>query len=418
MFILFLLLSVNIHDIYVAELSGVISPASSSYLLRAIQSSEEHDASCLIIKIDTPGGLDESMREITKRMLNAEIPVVVYVAPKGARAASAGVFILYASHIAAMAPGTNVGAAHPVGMGGEKMDSVMVEKVTNDAVAYLKALAKERRRNEQWAEEAVRNSASIDAETALKLDVCEIIADDVDDLITQLQGRTVVVDTREITLKIESQPVHVIAMTLREQLLLILTNPNIAYILLLLGIYGLFFELQNPGMIFPGIVGGICLILGFYSLHLLPVNYAGVALIILSAILFILEIYVTSQGLLTIGGIISLVMGSLILFESDVPFFRVSWEVIMIAVMIIAAFFIFLVALGIHAQFKKQKTGKEGIVGEVGRAKTDITKDGGSVFVHGEYWDAISEKKIKKGSTIKVISVKEMVLNVEETEST
>jgi membrane-bound serine protease (ClpP class) len=377
MFILFLLLSVNIHDIYVAELSGVISPASSSYLLRAIQSSEEHDASCLIIKIDTPGGLDESMREITKRMLNAEIPVVVYVAPKGARAASAGVFILYASHIAAMAPGTNVGAAHPVGMGGEKMDSVMVEKVTNDAVAYLKALAKERRRNEQWAEEAVRNSASIDAETALKLDVCEIIADDVDDLITQLQGRTVVVDTREITLKIESQPVHVIAMTLREQLLLILTNPNIAYILLLLGIYGLFFELQNPGMIFPGIVGGICLILGFYSLHLLPVNYAGVALIILSAILFILEIYVTSQGLLTIGGIISLVMGSLILFESDVPFFRVSWEVIMIAVMIIAAFFIFLVALGIHAQFKKQKTGKEGIVGEVGRAKTDITKYGG-----------------------------------------
>jgi membrane-bound serine protease (ClpP class) len=418
MFVLFLFFLVNIHDIYVAELSGVISPASSSYLLRTIQTSEEHDASCLIIKIDTPGGLDESMREITRRLLNAEIPIIVYVAPKGARAASAGVFLLYASHIAAMAPGTNVGAAHPVGMGGEKMDSVMVEKVTNDAVAYLKALAKERGRNEKWAEEAVRGSASIDAETALKLDVCDIIADDVDDLITQLNGRTVQVDTHEITLEIGSQPVQNITMTLREQLLLILTNPNIAYILLLLGIYGLFFELQNPGMIFPGVVGGICLILGFYSLHLLPVNYAGVALIILSAILFILEIYVTSQGLLTIGGIISLVMGSLILFESDIPFFRVSWEVIMIVVIIIAAFFIFLLALGVHAQFKKQTTGKEGIVGEIGRAKTDITKDGGSVFVHGEYWNAISEKKIKKNSTVKVVSVKEMVLNVEETEST
>ncbi|KPJ74246.1 serine protease [candidate division TA06 bacterium DG_78] len=418
MFILFLIFLWNIHDIYVAELSGVISPASSSYLLRAIQTSEEHDASCLIIKLDTPGGLDESMREITKRMLNAKIPIIVYVAPKGARAASAGFLIIYASHIAAMAPGTNVGAAHPVGMGGEKMDSVMVEKVTNDAVAYLQALAKERGRNERWAEKAVRESASIDAETALKLDVCEIIADDVYELITKLHGRTVQVDTREITLETESQSVKDITMTIREQLLLILTNPNIAYILLLLGIYGLFFELQNPGMIFPGVVGGICLILGFYSLHLLPVNYAGVALIILSAILFILEIYVTSQGLLTIGGIISLVMGSLILFESDVPFFRVSWEVIMIVVIIIAAFFTFLVALGIHAQFKRQTTGKEGIVGEIGHAKTDITKDSGSVFVHGEYWNAVSDKKIKKGSKVKVIGVKEMILNVEETEST
>jgi membrane-bound serine protease (ClpP class) len=418
MFILFLMFLWNTHDIHVAELSGVISPASSSYLLRAIQTSEEHDASCLIIKLDTPGGLDESMREITKRMLNAEIPIVIYVAPKGARAASAGVFIMYASHIAAMAPGTNVGAAHPVGMGGEKMDSVMVEKVTNDAVAYLKALAKERGRNERWAEEAVRGSASVDAETALKLGVCEIIADDVHDLITKLHGRTVRVDTREITLVTESQPVKDITMTLREQLLLILTNPNIAYILLLLGIYGLFFELQNPGMIFPGVVGGICLILGFYSLHLLPVNYAGVALIILSAILFILEIYVTSQGLLTIGGIISMVMGSLILFESDVPFFRISWEVIMIVVIIIASFFIFLLALGIHAQFKRQTTGKEGIVGEIGSAKTDITKDGGSVFVHGEYWNAVSEKKIRRGSKVKIVGVKEMVLNVEEAAST
>lgn len=417
MLLLILVFLLNVNDIYVAELSGVISPASSSYLLRVIQTSEKNDASCLIIKLDTPGGLDKSMRAITKRILNAEVPIIVYVAPKGARAASAGVFLLYASHISAMAPGTNVGAAHPVGMGGEKMDSVMIGKVTNDAVAYLKALAKERGRNVKWAEKAVRESASIDAETALRLGVCEIIANNVQDLITKLDGRVVQVENREITLKTESKPVKDIAMTLREQLLLILTNPNIAYILLLLGVYGLFFELQNPGMIFPGVVGGICLILGFYSLHLLPVNYAGVALIILSAILFILEIYITSHGFLSIGGIISLVMGSLILFESDVPFFRVSWEVIMIVVIIIASFFIFLVTLGIHAQFKKRATGREGIIGEVGTAKTAIKPDGGSVFVHGEYWNAISDKPIKKDSKVKIVGVKEMVLKVELSEA-
>lgn len=417
MLLLMLVFLLNVNDIYVAELSGVISPASSSYLLRVIQTSEKNDASCLIIKLDTPGGLDKSMRAITKRILNAEVPIIVYVAPKGARAASAGVFLLYASHISAMAPGTNVGAAHPVGMGGEKMDSVMIGKVTNDAVAYLKALAKERGRNVKWAEKAVRESASIDAETALQLGVCEIIANNVQDLITKLDGRVVQVENREITLKTESKPVKDIAMTLREQLLLILTNPNIAYILLLLGVYGLFFELQNPGMIFPGVVGGICLILGFYSLHLLPVNYAGVALIILSAILFILEIYITSHGFLSIGGIISLVMGSLILFESDVPFFRVSWEVIMIVVIIIASFFIFLVTLGIHAQFKKRATGREGIIGEVGTAKTAIKPDGGSVFVHGEYWNAISDKPIKKDSKVKIVGVKEMVLKVELSEA-
>lgn len=403
----------GITDIYVAELDGVISPASSSYLLRSIKIAEDNDAMCLIIKLDTPGGLDLSMREITKRILNAEIPVVVYVAPKGARAASAGVFILYASHIAAMAPGTNVGAAHPVNVGGGQVDSVMAEKVTNDAVAYLTAIAKERRRNVKWAEKAIRESASIDAETALKMNVCEIVAEDEDDLIAQLNGWSVEVRDEKRVLNTESSPVRKVTMNLKESLLLLLTNPNIAYVLLLLGIYGLFFELRNPGMIFPGIVGGICIILGFYALHLLPVNYAGVALILLSAILFILEIYITSGGLLTVGAVISLVLGSLILFESDVPFFRLSWEVIMIAVVIIAAFFIFLLSLGLRAQFKKRQTGKEGIIGEVGVAKTDIKPSGGTVFVHGEYWNAMSDKLIKKGSGVKVIDVKEMVLKVE-----
>lgn len=411
--ILTLCFLIGIGNIYVSEMSGVISPASSSFLVRAIDLAEKNNATCLIVKLDTPGGLDESMREITKRILNAEIPIVVYVGPKGARAASAGVFILYASHVAAMAPGTNVGAAHPVSMGGEKVDSVMLEKVTNDAVAYIKALAKARRRNERWAEKSVRESASVDAETALTLKVCEIIADNENNLIEKLDGWTITLDDREVTLETESKPIKRIVMTLRERLLLILTNPNIAYILLLLGIYGLFFELQNPGMIFPGVVGGICLILGFYALHLLPVNYAGVALIILSAILFILEIYVTSQGLLTIGGIIALVMGSLILFESDVPFLRVSWEVIMIVAIIIGGFFIFLLFMGVRAQFKKKVSGREGLVGEIGVAKTDIKPSGGTVLVHGEYWNAVSDVPIKKNQKVRVIRIEKMVLHVE-----
>jgi len=412
MFILFLLL-LNVNDVLIADLDGVISPASSSYIVRVIDVAEKEHAACVILKLDTPGGLDVSMREITKRIMNADVPVVVYVAPSGARAASAGVFILYASHVAAMAPGTNVGAAHPVSMGGEKMDSVMIGKVTNDAVAYLKALAKERGRNEQWAEQAVRESASVDARTALELGVSDLIAVDEIELIDRVDGRTVKVRGREYTLRTIGCRVREIKMTLRERLLLLLTNPNIAYVLLLLGIYGLFFELQNPGMIFPGVVGGICLILGFYSLHVLPVNYAGLALIILSAILFVLEIYVTSQGLLTIGGIVALVFGSLILFESNVPYLRVSWEVIMLVVIIIAGFVIFLLTLGVRAQFRKQATGSEGMAGKTGTARTDINPDGGTVFVHGEFWNAVSEENITSGEKVRVASVENMTLKVE-----
>jgi membrane-bound serine protease (ClpP class) len=416
MVILFLFL-LSVNDVLIADLDGVISPASSSYLVRVVDIAEKEQAACVILKIDTPGGLDVSMREITKKILNAEVPVVVYVAPSGARAASAGVFILYASHVAAMAPGTNTGAAHPVSMGGEKMDSVMIGKVTNDAVAYLRSLAKERGRNERWAEQAVRESASVDAETALELGVIDLIAADEIELVDRLDGRTIKVRGREHTLQTIAARVREIRMTLRERLLLLLTNPNIAYVLLLLGIYGLFFELQNPGMIFPGVVGGICLILGFYSLHVLPVNYAGLALIILSAILFVLEIYVTSQGLLTIGGIVSLVFGSLILFESEVPYLRVSWEVIMLVVIIVAGFVIFLLTLGVRAQFKRHATGSEGLIGANGTARTDIGPEGGTIFVHGEFWNAVSEKKIVNGKKVRVVKVENMTLKVEDSDS-
>ncbi len=408
------LLLLQSNEVYLGEMSGVISPASSAYILRAISIAEEKNGVCLIIKLDTPGGLDESMREITKRILNAKVPVVIYVAPRGARAASAGVFILYASHIAAMAPGTNIGAAHPVGMGGEKIDTVMASKVTNDAVAYLQSLAKARNRNIEWAEKAVRQSVSIDDETALKIGVCEVIAEDEDDLINRLDGKEVRILDETIKLNTKSAPLKKISMSLREKLLLILTNPNIAYILLLLGIYGLFFELQNPGMIFPGVVGGICLILGFYALHLLPVNYAGLALILLSAIFFILEIYVTSHGLLSVGGVISLIVGSLILFESDLPFLRVSWEVIVVVVIIIIVFVGLLLFLGIKAQFRKPAAGKEGLIGEQGVTRTEVNSEGGTVFVHGELWNAVSDRPIKKGVKIKVIGSQGMILKVEQ----
>jgi len=409
----FFVLLLNSADIYLAELGGVVSPASSAYIVRVIDQAENQHAVCLILKLDTPGGLDESMREITKKIEGARIPVVVYVAPKGARAASAGVFILYASHIAAMAPGTNIGAAHPVGMGGEKMDSVMVKKVTNDAVAYIRALAREHNRNAAWAESAVRESNSLDADSALALGVCDLVAGDENELIVQIEGRTVTVRGDTVTVRTRGAGTRTVAMTLRERLLLILTNPNIAYILLLLGIYGLFFELQNPGMIFPGVVGGISLILGFYALHVLPVNYAGVALLFLSAIIFIIDIYAPSHGILTAGGIISLVFGSVILFDSDVPYLRVSWEVIMTVAIVITAFVVLLLILGIRAQFKKPTTGREGMIGEEGEARTKVNENGGTVFVHGEYWTAVSDQPVDKDHRVKVVEVKGSVLKVE-----
>ncbi|MBN2621232.1 nodulation protein NfeD [candidate division WOR-3 bacterium] len=404
------------QSLYIGELDGVISPASSEYILRVIDQGEENDVDAVIIMLDTPGGLDLSMRTVTKKILNAHIPVIVYVAPHGARAASAGVFILYASHIAAMAPGTNVGAAHPVSVG-EQSDSVMIGKVTNDAVAYLQAIAKERGRNGKWAEQAVRESASIDAETALRTNVCDLIAASIEDLIIALNGRRVMLQGDTITIHASVDDVQRIPMTFKERLLLLLTNPTIAYILLLLGVYGLFFELRSPGMIFPGVIGGICIILGFYALHLLPVNYAGVALIALSALLFFLEIYITSHGLLTIGGIVSLFLGSLILFESRVPFLSISWATIAIVVVIIGAFFFFLVGLGIRAQFKKKASGKEGLIDEIGVARTVINTSGGTVFIHGEYWNARSEGVVKKGSRVKVIAVENMVLHIEDVRS-
>lgn len=394
-----------------ADFSGAIGPASSGYLIRAVDAAERAEAACLVIALDTPGGLDESMREITKRIMNAAVPVVVYVAPQGARAASAGVFILYSAHVAAMAPGTNVGAAHPVGVGGE-MDSIQTAKVTNDAVAYLQSLARSRGRNSEWAELAVRESAALDADSALALGVCDLVAADREDLLDQLEGRRVASGDGTLTIHVADAPLRLVSLTFAERLLLILSNPNIAYILLMIGVYGIFFELRNPGMLFPGIAGALCLILGLYALHVLPVNFAGVGFIVLSAVLFLLEIYVTSYGLLTIGGVAALVIGSVILFESNVPFLRVSWEVIMVVVLLVVLFVLFVLSLGLKAQYRRVVTGQEGLIGMKGQSRTVISNSGGTVMVRGEYWNATSDERIDKGQEVTVIGVVGMTLKV------
>ena len=401
--------------IFIARFKGPIGPVASDYLTGAIDLAER-SGDLLIIELDTPGGDDHSMREIIQAILNAGIPVCVYVSPAGARAASAGAFILLASHIGAMAPGTNAGAAHPVQMFGEKIDSIMLEKVTNDAAAYAISLADKRGRNKKWAEDIVRKSISTPAREAVRIGAVDLLAENLTELLSKLDRWEVKTVKGDKKLKTSNELTQEVPMSVKHRFLLILTNPGIVYFLLLIGIYGIFFELQNPGAIFPGVVGAIAFILFFYSSRLLPINYAGVALIILAAILFILELQITSHGLLTIGGIISFVLGSIMLFESDVPYLRTSLGMIVIATIITGLFFLLIVGLGIKAQFKRPKTGIEGMVGLVGIAKTKIRKTG-TVLVHGELWRAVSDQEIRPGEKIRVLEMLEgMVLKVEKIE--
>jgi membrane-bound serine protease (ClpP class) len=400
----------------VLKVDGVINPVSAEYIVSGIKEATISNAELLIIQLDTPGGLDTSMRMIIKEMMASSVPVVVYVSPGGSRAASAGAFITIAAHIAAMAPGTNIGAAHPVNMGG-KMDREMSKKIENDAAAYIISLAKKRGRNETWAEKAVRKSVSISEDEAMKENVIDIVSENMDTLLKDINGRKVEVEGGAKTINTEGIKLKHIEMTLRQRILDTLSNPNIAYMLMLLGFYGLFFELSNPGAILPGIVGAISLILAFYSLQALPVNYAGLLLILLSIILFILEIKVVSYGALTLGGIISLVLGSMMLIESPAPYMKISLYLILPAAAGTAVFFLFLVGAGLKAQRKKPTTGKEGLVGEVGITESDIIGSTGSlcegkVFVHGELWDAHSSEEIKRGSEVVVTGIEGLKLIV------
>jgi membrane-bound serine protease (ClpP class) len=395
----------------VARIEGVIDPVTFSYFERVLHKAE-NESEFLILELDTPGGLDESMREIVKAELNSPIPVVVYIHPSGARAASAGVFITLASHVAVMTPGTNIGAAHPVAIGGEGMDEVMKEKATNDAAAYIRSLAKKRGRNEKWAEEAVRKSSSITAEEAEKKDVIDFTARDLNELLRKLDGVKVEVRRKEITLKTEGLEVERVPMNWRERFLHALSNPTLTYLLLVLGFYGIIYELANPGFGFSGIGGAVCLILAFYSFHILPINYAGLALIAFSLILFVAEAMTPTFGVLTLGGLISFILGSLILFESPLPALRVSlWTIVPVA--LLTFFVVFLAARAIiKTHRRKGLTGKEGMVGLVGEAESDLNPSG-QVFVRGELWKAESvEGVIKKGEEIEVVEVEGLKLKV------
>ena len=391
--------------------NGIINPVASEYIGGAVKQASDMKAEALIIELDTPGGLDSSMRSIVRDILGSAVPVVVYVAPSGARAGSAGVFITLAAHIAAMAPGTNIGAAHPVQMG-EKMEKVMSEKVTNDAAAFIGTIAAQRGRNASWAEDAVRKSVSITETEALNLGVIDLVAKDVAALLSEIDGRKVTTVTGEHVLKTAGAKIVERQMNLRNKILDLISNPNVAYILMLLGFYGLFFEFTNPGAIFPGVMGGICLILGFYALQTLPVNYAGLMLIIMGIVLFILEVKIISHGILTIGGVMALVFGSLMLFESSSPLFKLSIAVIVPVVLVTTLLFVLTVRLAYKAFRKRPLTGAESLIGLEGTAWSDITPQGGTVRVHGELWSGWSEEHVPKGSAVVVEAVHGLKIKV------
>ena len=398
-------------QIYVAQYNGIINPVAAEYIEQVVKKANENHVVALLIELDTPGGLDESMRDIVKEISGSEVPVIVYVSPTGARAASAGVFITLSSHIAAMAPGTNIGAAHPVALGGGQMDEEMREKVTNDAAAYIKSIADKHGRNAQWAEEAVRKSVSITEKEALNLKVIDIISENRDELLKAIDGREVTTTTGKIRLNTKEAGIEQIPMGLRLRILNILSNPNVAYILMMIGIYGLFFELASPGAILPGVVGAICLVLAFYAFQTLPVNYAGLLLIILGIIFFIAEIKIISYGLLSVAGVVSMVLGSIMLMKTDIPFLKISWLVILPAALLTAVFFAVAIGMAVRVHKRQPITGFEGLVGESGEAYTDIDAVG-KVFFHGEIWDARSVEPIQKGEKIKIVGTDKMTVIV------
>lgn len=408
----------------IGKIEGIVGPITANYVTRTIQKAEDEKVEVLIFLIDTPGGLDEAMRDIIKEELNASIPIVIYVHPSGARDASAGVFITLASHIAAMTPGTNIGAAHPVaigpgGRGGDEeqgIDETMIEKMTQDAAAYIRSIAEKKNRNPEWAEDAVRKSVSATAEEALKLGIIDVIAESVDELLEKIDGMEV--ELVDFTKKLNTKDAvkKEIPMTWREELLKMISNPNIAYILFILGFYGLIFEITHPGAIIPGLLGALSLVLAFFAFQTLPINYTGVGLIILGIAMFVMEVLTPTYGPLTLGGIVAMTLGSLMLLNTNVPFLQISKSIIIAAVGTTAAFFLFALGAVIKAMKRKPATGKEGLIGEIGTAESDINSIEGKVFIHGEYWNAESSEMIKEGEKVEVLEVERLKLKVKKKE--
>jgi len=395
----------------VLDIDSAIGPIAVKLIERSIEAAEDNGSEALIIRLNTPGGLTNSTWKITTAMLNADVPVVVHVWPSGARAGSAGVFITYAAHVAAMATGTNIGAATPVQMEGE-MDSTMAKKVTNDAVANLRSIAEKRGRNQNWVERAIRDGESIQSSEALDSNVVDLIADDMDELLEKLDGMVVELKYGADTLHTKDARTKEIEKTFQEEFLEIISNPNIAFILFTLGSLGLAMELYNPGTIVPGVVGGICIILAFFSMQTLPINYSGIALILFSVILFLLEIKVPSYGILSIGGVISLILGGIFLIDSPAPYLQISKSVIISVAVFSALFIAFVLRYVVKAQRSKVKTGDEGLVGMTAKVKEKIDPEG-MVFVAGALWKATADEPIEKGEKVTVTEVDGMSVKVE-----
>ncbi len=416
------------------SVEDAIGPATGDYIKRSLEAATESNAELVIIQMDTPGGLDSAMREIIKNISGSTVPIATYVAPTGARAASAGTYILFASHIAAMAPGTNLGAATPVKIGGisppapakrekdksdkddqaagDESEDAMQKKLINDAVAYIRSLAELHGRNQEWAEKAVRESASLPASEALKLNVIDIVATSTVDLLKQIDGREVSIHGQKRTLNTSGLPLIQIDPDWRSRLLSVITNPNIAYILMLIGIYGLIFELANPGAIVPGTIGAICLLLALYAFQLLPINYAGMGLILLGVALMVAEAFEPSFGVLGIGGVIAFVFGSIILIDTEAPGFGIDISVIITFAFTSALIFIFVIGMAFKARRRPVVSGLEELIGGTAIVINDFD-DKGTVTIHSEKWQAVSNVPLHKDQQVKVIDVKGLILQVE-----